>query len=129
MSNKNSRRTKPFELAAMTVGFLAIIAAAYLIFAAKFDGHRMTNLLISGGFLVYIAYSFMQSTNLRRDLAETEEILEKEQKAHKNTTTKLANTRNEVLSLKDQVTLLDGNLKDAEAALKACKEEAAKNAE
>jgi len=67
---------KKLEMLVLVVAFIILVAALYLMYIGAVENNikamSLVNRLFSLGFLVYIAYSYLLSTNLNKEIVSLE---------------------------------------------------------
>ncbi|MCT4622524.1 MAG: hypothetical protein N4A46_02790 [Schleiferiaceae bacterium] len=132
---------KKLEILVLVVAFLILAAAMYMMYVGTVENNieamSLVNRLFSVGFLVYIAYSYILSNNLNKEIVELEknidnlknEVARKRKKlkaAEKEVTEKTAEIEKltadnaglskDLANAKKQVTKLKGDLKKLQEA-------------
>jgi hypothetical protein len=67
--NQQKKNSATIEWAAMFIGVFVIVLSTYLIFGTNWNAYMVLNVVLGLGFIVFLTYSFVNSKNLKTDLA------------------------------------------------------------
>ena len=129
--NNQQKNSATIEWAAMFMGVFIIVLSTYLIFGTNWNAYMVLNVVLGLGFIIFLTYSFVNSKNLKTDLAfqrrrahafheELEKTLKKLSETElevKEKVLQIERMRMEVIGLEEKLAVLENRITELQADL------------